>query len=76
MVPLGRQATKGCEHTANRACAPECSQDGHRDKDRNARGLEQLPAILLKAMRGRRVGVMIARGDLAVECGWERLAEV
>jgi pyruvate kinase len=37
---------------------------------------EQLPAILLQAMRGYRVGVMIARGDLAVECGWERLAEV
>jgi pyruvate kinase len=37
---------------------------------------EQLPAILLEAMRAGRVGVMIARGDLAVECGWERLAEV
>jgi pyruvate kinase len=36
---------------------------------------EHLPAILLQAMRGGRVGVMIARGDLAVECGWERLAE-
>jgi pyruvate kinase len=37
---------------------------------------EHLPAILLQAMRGGDVGVMIARGDLAVECGWERLAEV
>jgi len=37
---------------------------------------EQLPIILLEAMGGHRVGVMIARGDLAVECGWERLAEV
>jgi len=36
---------------------------------------EQLPNLLLAAMRGPRVGVMIARGDLAVECGWERLAE-
>jgi pyruvate kinase len=36
---------------------------------------EHLPAILLQAMRGGRVGAMIARGDLAVECGWERLAE-
>ncbi|MGZ5025158.1 MAG: pyruvate kinase, partial [Chthoniobacterales bacterium] len=36
---------------------------------------EHLPAILLQAMKGRHVGVMIARGDLAVECGWERLAE-
>jgi pyruvate kinase len=31
---------------------------------------------LLAAMRGQRVGVMIARGDLAVECGYERLAEL
>jgi pyruvate kinase len=37
---------------------------------------EQLPKILLAAMRGPLVGVMIARGDLAVECGYERLAEI
>jgi pyruvate kinase len=37
---------------------------------------EQLPSLLLAAMRGRAAGVMIARGDLAVECGYERLAEV
>jgi pyruvate kinase len=37
--------------------------------------LERLPAILLAAMKGPSVGVMIARGDLAVECGFERLAE-
>ena len=37
---------------------------------------EQLPRILLAAMRGPLVGVMIARGDLAVECGYERLAEI
>jgi pyruvate kinase len=37
---------------------------------------EHLPALLLAAMRAERVGVMIARGDLAVECGYERLAEV
>ncbi|HUJ24809.1 MAG TPA: pyruvate kinase [Myxococcales bacterium] len=39
-------------------------------------GFEQLPRILLTALRLPRVGVMIARGDLAVECGFERLAEV
>jgi pyruvate kinase len=27
-------------------------------------------------MRSRAAGIMIARGDLAVECGYERLAEV
>jgi pyruvate kinase len=37
---------------------------------------EQLPELLLAAMRDSAVGVMIARGDLAVECGWEHLAEV
>ena len=37
---------------------------------------EALPQILLEAMRWQGVGVMIARGDLAVEAGFERLAEV
>jgi pyruvate kinase len=37
---------------------------------------EQLPSLLLAAMRSRKIGVMIARGDLAVECGYPRLAEV
>jgi pyruvate kinase len=32
--------------------------------------------MLLVAMRAPCSGVMIARGDLAVECGFERLAEV
>lgn len=40
------------------------------------RGFEALPEILLAAMAGPAAGVMIARGDLAVECGFERLAEV
>lgn len=39
-------------------------------------GFAQLPRLLLAAMRSRAVGVMIARGDLAVECGYQRLAEV
>ncbi|STY68684.1 pyruvate kinase [Micrococcus luteus] len=36
----------------------------------------QLPRMLLEAMRWRDVGVMIARGDLAVEAGFERMAEL
>jgi pyruvate kinase len=40
------------------------------------RGFESLPDMLLVAMRWPSCGVMIARGDLAVECGFERLAEV
>lgn len=37
---------------------------------------ENLPMLLLTAMRSPKVGVMIARGDLAVEVGFERIAEV
>ncbi|CAN5325478.1 pyruvate kinase [soil metagenome] len=37
---------------------------------------ESLPQILLEAMQWEDIGVMIARGDLAVEAGFERLAEV
>lgn len=39
-------------------------------------GFEQLPQMLLEVMRWKDAGVMIARGDLAVETGFERLAEV
>ncbi len=39
-------------------------------------GFEHLPGLLLSAMKSPACGVMIARGDLAVECGFERLAEV
>jgi pyruvate kinase len=40
------------------------------------RAFDHLPRLLLAALRGPCAGVMIARGDLAVECGYERLAEV
>jgi pyruvate kinase len=40
------------------------------------RGFTNLPAILLETLRFEASGVMIARGDLAVECGFERLAEL
>ncbi len=39
-------------------------------------GFSDLPAILLDAMAWPRVGVMIARGDLMTEIGWERMSEV
>jgi pyruvate kinase len=45
-------------------------------KIENRAALENLPAILLTALRSSTVGVMIARGDLAVEVGFERLSEV
>lgn len=37
---------------------------------------ENLPELLLTLLRSSNVGAMIARGDLAVECGYERLAEL
>ena len=39
-------------------------------------GFRNLPGLLLTAMRSYPAAIMIARGDLAVECGWERLAEL
>lgn len=40
------------------------------------RGFDNLPQMLLAAMRSPCCGIMIARGDLAVEGGFERLAEL
>lgn len=45
-------------------------------KIENKEAFENLPLILLEAMKWPRIGVMIARGDLAVEIGPERIAEV
>jgi len=39
-------------------------------------GFENLPNLLLEGLRRPPLGVMIARGDLAVEVGFERLAEL
>jgi pyruvate kinase len=40
------------------------------------RGFACMTETLLEALKFQSCGVMIARGDLAVECGFERLAEV
>ena len=40
------------------------------------KAFSHLPWLLLTLMRSFPAAVMIARGDLAVECGWERLAEL
>ncbi len=45
-------------------------------KIETARAFEALPHILLTALRHPPVGVMVARGDLGVEIGFERMAEV
>lgn len=45
-------------------------------KIENQEAFENLPEILITGMRRKRIGVMIARGDLAVEIGFERISEV
>jgi pyruvate kinase len=45
-------------------------------KIESMKAFDNLPCLLLAVMASDRAGVMIARGDLAVECGYERLAEV
>jgi pyruvate kinase len=40
------------------------------------RGFANLPDTLFEALKFPACGVMIARGDLGVECGFERMAEV
>jgi len=54
---------------------------GHEDvgvvvKIETKRGFNNLPGILLEALKFPACGVMIARGDLAAECGFERMAEL
>src|SRR5262249_28302016 len=57
-----------------RGCAPP--EFGVLLKIETAAAFTQLPAIVLEAMARYPVGVMIARGDLAVEVGFQRLAEL
>jgi pyruvate kinase len=70
---------------ARRVSDVEALQDALRAVDRRIglllkietrEGFENLPRMLVQGMRTPPLGVMIARGDLAVECGYERLAEL
>lgn len=45
-------------------------------KIENRQAFENLPQILLAGLRTPHLGVMVARGDLAAEMGFDRLAEV
>jgi pyruvate kinase len=40
------------------------------------RGYNNLTDILLEAMQVYPIGVMIARGDLAIECGWDNIGRL
>jgi pyruvate kinase len=45
-------------------------------KIESRRGFEELPLTMIAALRHHPVGIMVARGDLAIEVGFERLAEI
>jgi len=45
-------------------------------KIENQEAFENLPDILFEGMVRNKIGVMIARGDLAIEIGFERISEV
>jgi len=64
------------EHVQQRLTALGADHVGLVLKIETVAGFEHLPDILLAAMRSEHIGVMIARGDLAVEAGYERMAEV
>ncbi len=54
----------------------EAKQVGVVFKIENEEAFTNLPEILIKGMERNKIGVMIARGDLAVELGFERISEV
>lgn len=45
-------------------------------KIETTQAFQRFPELLLTALRSRNVGVMLARGDMAVELGFVRMAEV
>ncbi|MBK8806795.1 MAG: hypothetical protein IPO21_09170 [Bacteroidales bacterium] len=54
-----------------------CAKDlGVVFKIENKEAFDNLPHILLEGMQRNKIGVMIARGDLAVEIGFEEISEV
>lgn len=64
------------EHLQRELKRLDCHDLGIVLKIENRQAFENLPVLLVMALRSPASGVMIARGDLAVECGWERLAEL
>jgi pyruvate kinase len=52
------------------------AQSGIILKIETRKGYRNLPEILLKAMQTYPIGVLIARGDLAIETGWKNFAGI
>lgn len=63
-------------HLYERLDAFEDAKPGVVFKIENQNAFNRLPMILLEGMKHNRIGVMIARGDLAVELGFGRISEV
>lgn len=40
------------------------------------KGYDNLTRILFEAMKTKKIGVMIARGDMAIEAGWRRMGSI
>ena len=70
------QRAQDVEELRNRLAALGAGHLGIVLKIETRRAFENLPALMLSAMASPASGLMIARGDLAVECGHERLAEI
>ncbi len=64
------------EDLRNRLRAADADHIGIVLKIETRRAFEHLSDLALAALQHPLSGIMIARGDLAVECGYERLAEV
>jgi pyruvate kinase len=76
---LGYSFVNSEEDVANlyeRLDALEEARPGVVFKIENLNAFNRLPMILLEGMKHNRIGVMIARGDLAVEIGFDRISEV
>ena len=70
------QRVRDVEQLHERLAALDASRLGVILKIETQAAFNRLPALLLAAMRRPRLGVMVARGDLGVEVGFERLSEV
>jgi len=70
------QRTTDVEDLRNRLRSADADRIGIILKIETRRAFEHLSDLALAALQHPLSGIMIARGDLAVECGYERLAEV
>jgi pyruvate kinase len=75
-VQEGRDMARFQDELAKRLPQERARQIGVIAKIETQRAVRNLPEILIQAAGKQPFGVMIARGDLAVELGFQRLAEM